>query len=140
MWFFTINFNQGYLRVTPQDCHFQRQVSIRPRNTITKESSLLLGTLTLSIMRTQNIYENQKTVYLKCRTISQTLKQRRKQKHKEMTKSFIKNVQVRLPEYCKIIRNPFADHLFRKVNSYFIFPAIVTDAADKLFNLGCLQY
>ena len=39
-----------------------------------------------------------------------------------------------------MIRTPFVDHLFRKINSSFIFPAIVTDAADKLFNLGCLQY
>ena len=61
--------------------------------------------------------------------------------HIEVVRSFVAKFKTDCQKTCsKIARNPFTDQLFRKVNSSFIFPAIISDSAGRVFDISETQY
>ena len=114
---------------------------IKAKNITIRNLNQQPGTLTLSTMRTLSLRKLE--VYLpEIHEYLTNIKPEAKAKsHKEVgITSFVAKFKSDCQKTCsKIVRNPFTDQLFRKVNSLFIFPASICDSADNVLDLGETQ-
>ena len=67
--------------------------------------------------------------------------QNKSKSHKECAPAFVTQFKSDCQKlYSKITRNPFNDSIFRKVNSDFIFPSVISEDSRKVFKAGLTQY